>query len=410
MNPVLAYDHNHLTFHYSAVDWLAPHKLKYSYRLKGLNDNWNVPTDETKADYRNLPYGSFTFEVMAIGESQRWSEPFSYSFTISPPWWHTWWARIAYVLIAIVLVSGVVKWRTNKLRKRQEELEREIDIATEEIREQKATVEQQHAELEETHQEISNSIRYAEQLQLAILPSEEALGDLGQSFVWFQPKDVVSGDFYWMQNVDGTLFFAAADCTGHGVPGAMVSVVCSNALNRSVKEFGLSSPKDILDKTREQVIETFSSSGKEVKDGMDIALCKLENGKLTFAGANNPLWIVRKAALLTEEQKQARSTVVEGNLALIEFKGDKQPIGLYLNMKGFTETEVNLFEGDTLYLFSDGFCRSIWWREREEAQVQTLQENSTRPQRTQALPIKRKNFGTRSKTGKATLNRLMTCA
>jgi len=211
--------------------------------------------------------------------------------------------------------------------------------------------------LEETHKEITDSINYAKRLQDAILPSFLDINQhIKSNFILFQPKDVVSGDFYWFENKNNISLIASADCTGHGVPGAMVSVVCSNALHRSVNEFGIIEPSKILDKTRELVIETFAKSGEDVKDGMDIALCALSDNKVVFSGANNPLWIVRNINELTSGQIEHRSTCIIEELALIEFKANKQPIGLYEGMKPFTQTEINLLKGDTLYFFTDGFA------------------------------------------------------
>jgi serine phosphatase RsbU (regulator of sigma subunit) len=160
---------------------------------------------------------------------------------------------------------------------------------------------------------------------------------LEESFILYKPKDIVAGDFYWMEHRDNKVLFAAADCTGHGVPGAMVSVVCNNALNRSVREHGLTDPGKILDKTREIVIQEFEKSDEEVKDGMDIALCSLQGNTLAYAGANNPLWIVR-------------------NGEIIETKADKQPIGKFRAATPFTTHTIELEKGDTIYLFSDGYA------------------------------------------------------
>jgi tetratricopeptide (TPR) repeat protein/serine phosphatase RsbU (regulator of sigma subunit) len=259
-----------------------------------------------------------------------------------------------YAGLSLVALFGGFMYNRFKITQKQKNIIEEQKTAVET---QKKQIELQHKQLEETHKEISDSIKYAERLQLAILPPKEDIKtNLGESFVLFQPKDVVSGDFYWMQQIGDTTLFASADCTGHGVPGAMVSVVCSNALNRSVKEFGLIQPKDILEKTRELVIETFARSGKDVKDGMDIALCAKNGTQLTYAGANNPLWIVRKTTLLTEEQKEARSTVTENDLSLIEYKANKQPVGLYEGMRSFEQIEIPMYPGDTLYIFTDGFA------------------------------------------------------
>ena len=193
------------------------------------------------------------------------------------------------------------------------------------------------AKMEEQHKEITDSINYAKRIQSAILPPKKIVKEyLQDSFILYKPKDVVAGDFYWMEHSDGKVFFAAADCTGHGVPGAMVSVVCNNALNRSVREYGMITPGNILDKTKELVIKEFEKSEDEVKDGMDIALCCLEGNKITYSGAHNPLWIVR-------DQK------------IIEIKADKQPIGKFKFEKPFTTHEIDLIRGDSLYIFSDGY-------------------------------------------------------
>ncbi|MCG8577380.1 MAG: SpoIIE family protein phosphatase [Flavobacteriales bacterium] len=365
------YEKNHLKFSFAAIDWNAPHKIKYSYRLKGLNENWSVPSNVTTADYRNIPYGTYTFELMAIGESGEWSDAFEYDFTILPPWWHSWWARILFGIAAFLIILTLIKWRTQKLKNRQRELESEIAAATQDLRvknqqieQQKEAVEQAHQKtelqktiIEETHKEITDSILYAKHLQDAILPKQEEVDKhFKENFILFKPKDVVSGDFYWFEQINDISFLAVADCTGHGVPGAVISIVCSNALNRAVKEFNIVEPAKILDKVRELVIETFTKSGSEIKDGMDISLCAFKDGKIYHSGANNPLWIIRKTDLLSEEQKADRGTILEDEFSLIEIKANKQPVGLYEKMQGFFQTEITPQKGDILYLFTDGFA------------------------------------------------------
>jgi len=211
--------------------------------------------------------------------------------------------------------------------------------------------------VEEKNQEITDSIQYAKRIQNAILPPTKLVKEyLANSFVYYKPKDIVAGDFYWMETVDyeenmsnsetptfksRDILFAAADCTGHGVPGAMVSVVCNNGLNRSVREHKLTDPGKILDKTREIVVQEFEKSEEEVKDGMDIALCSLkqEDGrwKLKYAGAHNPLWIIRGEELL-------------------ETKANKQPIGKFDNPEPYTTHNIELQKGDSIYIFSDGYA------------------------------------------------------
>ena len=194
--------------------------------------------------------------------------------------------------------------------------------------------------IEEKNIEVHSSITYAKRIQKAILPSDKILNEaLANSFILFKPKDIVSGDFYWIQKIGNKVLFAVVDCTGHGVPGALMSVIGHSALNRTVKEFGLTSPAAILDKLNFLVEETFESAEDEVKDGMDISLCSLDinTNKLEWAGANNPLWIINNGELL-------------------ELKADKQPIGKFINRKPFTGHSLQLQKNDSIYIFTDGLA------------------------------------------------------
>jgi len=224
------------------------------------------------------------------------------------------------------------------------------------IDEQKQVIEKTHEQLEEHHKEISDSINYAKSLQKAILPSKEELyKELIDGFVLFQPKNVVSGDFYWMEKLGDQVFFAVADCTGHGVPGAMVSVVCSNALDRAVHEFGHLDTGKILDKATDIVIERFEKSGEEVRDGMDIAICALnrKTNELQYSGANNPLWIIREN---DGKQQFSDKDIYTENKYFVEVKASSQPVGKYERRKPFEATTLKLNKGDVLYVFTDGFA------------------------------------------------------
>jgi serine phosphatase RsbU (regulator of sigma subunit) len=208
---------------------------------------------------------------------------------------------------------------------------------------QKQIIEKQKELVEHNQNEIISSITYAKRLQQAILPPAlEIKKYLPEGFLIYKPKDIVAGDFYWMEQADGHLFVAVADCTGHGVPGALVSIVCSNSLNRAIKEFGLRETGLILDKTRELVLETFSKSNSEVMDGMDISLLSINtlNQKITWSGANSPLWYI-----------------VDGpqGKALVEIKADKQPIGKMDNPFPFTCHAIPPGK-HSFYLFTDGYA------------------------------------------------------
>ena len=243
------------------------------------------------------------------------------------------------VLIILILI-GFSFMMFNRYRMKQRANE-QLAMKNEEITKQKEII-------EEKNRDIMDSIRYAKRIQEAILPTNQILAsNLKDYFIYYRPKDIVSGDFYWAHALQpGKVLIAAVDCTGHGVPGAFVSIVGFNGLNQAVKEFHLTKPAEILDRLNLLVDETFLAQGSSnIKDGMDINLCMVEylpNGSanLEFAAANNPLWLFRK----NEEPSFA------------EIKADKQPIGAYIDRKPFTNHSLHLLPGDCFYFFSDGYA------------------------------------------------------
>jgi len=220
-------------------------------------------------------------------------------------------------------------------------------------RKQKNIISEQKAIVDEKQKEIVDSITYAKRIQQAILPSKTVIDQsLKNYFVLYKPKDIVAGDFYWLtesQNkTDDKIYVAVCDCTGHGVPGAMVSVICNNALNQAVIEFGETVPGKIFDKARTYVLENFAKSDEIVNDGMDASLAKIDfkNKIMWWSGANNPLWIIRKTDGASNKNA----------FNLIEIKPDKQPIGKGYETKPFTTHEIELQKNDTIYLLTDGFA------------------------------------------------------
>lgn len=219
--------------------------------------------------------------------------------------------------------------------------------------------------IEQKNLDILDSMNYARRIQNAILPSREKWNKLlKDSFFLYVPKDIISGDFYWVNQSTNSdkLFFAAADCTGHGIPGAMVSVVGVNSLNKCINEHKLEKPSEILDQLTILVEDSFAEtddSEDEIKDGMDIGLCSIEetNGKtiIEYAGANNPLWIIRSTTNPNEPNNYHKTTDHDSGLTLFEIKADKQPIGKFQNRKPFTNHTIEVFNGDQIYMFTDGF-------------------------------------------------------
>jgi tetratricopeptide (TPR) repeat protein len=326
---------------------------------------------------------------------------------------------LAIAIIAILIFRSLRITRKQKLliELQKTEVEKQKIL----VEEQKGVVEQQKLLVEEKNKEIVDSINYAKRLQDAILPPlSEVIKALPESFILYKPKDIVAGDFYWLERVtslnlfqgrdfersqpdmpsplgegkDEVILIAAADCTGHGVPGALVSVVCSNALNQAVKEFGISEPGKILDKVRDLVLETFGKSEDNVQDGMDISLLALtlpspkgegatdatvakssykaktdtslplgrDGVRVQWSGANNSLWYIL-------------------NGQMIEIAPDKQPIGKYYNTKPFTTHTINIPKGSPLgsggavfYLFTDGYADQFGGPKGKKFKYAQLQE------------------------------------
>ncbi len=344
-NKEFKYNQNNLSFEFIVLDLTSPKMNKYAYQLEGYDENWIVG-DHTlrKVKYMNLPAGEYVLKVKGANASGVWSDELVVAeFVILLPWWQTIWFRILVLVLILLVAFLIIKWRTKKLKDRQKQLEEKIDEATFEIRLQKDEIQVQH-------REIKDSIQYAKRIQEAILPPSKIVKEwLEDSFIIYKPKDIVAGDFYWLDSVKSTLaadgnriLFAVGDCTGHGVPGAMVSVVCHNALNRCVREFNLTTPASILDKTRDLIIDAFSADQTDVKDGMDAALVSLEfkadsSCSVQYSGANNGLYLIKDGVF-------------------VEIKPDKQPIGRFAKQTPFTNHQIELKKGDTIYLFSDGFA------------------------------------------------------
>ncbi len=342
VNPDFPYYLNNLTFRFSAIDWQAPHKLRYVYMLEGLDKGWSPLTSETMVNYRNLPYGKFTFKVNAVGVAGKFCKGFEYSFSIRSPWWLRWWFRVLVAIAVMVFLFYVLHWRTGFLRRRQVVLQRIIRERTEDVVQQKMEVEQRNEIIEVKQKEILASINYAQRIQRSLLPPIiEIMDAIPNSFIMFKPKDIVSGDFYWFSESENKMLIAAADCTGHGVPGAFMSAICSEKLNEAVTQTDdVSSILQIVNIRMKKVLRQY---GKEdlTHDGMDIALCAfdMQTNEVEFAGANRPLWIIRHGATELEE-----------------IQADKVSIGGFTdNNQLFTLHKLNLNKGDTVYLFTDGF-------------------------------------------------------
>ncbi len=351
------YIHNSVTFQFSSTAYLGGITNEYSYFLEGEDTVWSKWSSENEAVYQRLGAGTYTFRVKARNYYGYESEEAVFTFTILPPWYQTIWAILGYILLAILLIYVIIRISIRQVKRQNERLEQIVEERTAEIAQQNQQLELQKTEIEEKSNDILDSIKYAKRIQNTILPDEVKLQKAFDfdHFVLYRPKDIVSGDFYWANRFEDKTIFSAIDCTGHGVPGAFVSIVGHNCLNRAVNEFKLRKPSEILDKLADLVIANFSQTHSQIKDGMDIALCTLDNKtlKIEYAGANNPLIIIRDGEM-------------------IEVKANKQPIGEFSGRVPFTNHEFQLKKGDCVYVFSDGYADQFGGEKGKKLKLKNL--------------------------------------
>lgn len=344
--PEFDYTENNLTFRFIGISLANPENVAYGYRLTGHDVRWSPIVDYNQVTYSNLKPGAYTFQVRARNRDGFWStEPTEFTFHILTPWWQTTWFLASSVLVALMLIAGVIHLRTYRLRKAKTDLELKVRNRTEEIMAQKEEIEAQRDMIEQKNQDITDSLRYAQSIQRAILPQQTKIKHtLPEHFIFYQPVDIVSGDFYWYAEQEGRYYLAAVDCTGHGVPGAFMSLIASQHLNQIVIEEQISDPAKILNELNERVRATLHQKNgqKDSRDGLDIALLAYEPTKhfVAFAGAKRPLYYIN-------------------NGSLEEIKGDRRFIGSGLHTQensGFTTHEIALKAPTTFYLTSDGFA------------------------------------------------------
>lgn len=296
----------------------------------------------------------FIVSVLLLAGSKMMFEQFEpmyeYTSVIDTMGW------LSLVFTSILIFLGVKQFKTENLA-----FNLEIDF--------------QRMELKEKNKDITDSINYAQRIQKALMASNNLLNNnLPEYFVLYKPKDIVSGDFYWAEKTNSSFLLAACDCTGHGVPGAFMSLLNITKLNEIAHEKKMVRPDLILNQLRQDIIKVLNPEGtEESKDGMDAVLCNFDFGnlKLEFACANNPLWIVKKASpSLTERAKSITGSnnenVAQNNTdplinhdgpVLIEYKPDKMPVGMYSGQKtDFTLQSIDLQKGDNVYLLTDGYA------------------------------------------------------
>jgi len=354
----LNYKEKEISFQFNSICLTDPSAIKYQYKLEGADKNWRPASQQTFVNYSPLPPNDYVFMVKAMNNDGVWNEePVSFSFSIKPPFWQTWWFYLICTVIGFSVIFSYVKIRERSLLREKRILEEKVEIRTREVVEKSE-------ELEQKNNDILDSIRYAKVIQTAILPPDHLFGKhLPESFVLFKPKDIVSGDFYWINTKDDKVLFAASDCTGHGVPGAFVSMVGYNLMDKIVGEYDITKPAGILDRLNKEVAQTFRQRGSDaitrVQDGMDLALVALDRKSKTleYAGAYNPLYLVRDGEV-------------------IEYKANRFPIGSYEDGEEdkFENHRIDLQDGDSIYMFTDGFVDQFGGTKGKKFMAKRLRE------------------------------------
>ncbi len=361
------YNQNNLTFELSGLFYSDEKSVVYEHYLRNENSSPNYfrSNKEHLVYFNNLSPGHYTFIYRAKGKDGIWSYSSAYSFSISKPFWQTWIFRIGAFFFIIFLFYLFYKINVRRIEQQKRQLEKTVKERTVDLEEANKKVlaqmniaEEQRDHIEAQKQQITDSIYYAERIQKSLLPPAAAFEKhLSDYFVLFKPRDIVSGDFYWMMQVERHLLIAVVDCTGHGVPGAFMSMLGISFLKEIAEREHCTDPAIVMNHLREAVITALQQDQQnaESKDGMDMSIVSinLDNLELKFAGAYNPLYLIRESDEIAEDLKQKR--IKTSDNLLFELKADKMPIAIFDRMNDFQSLSIQLQKGDRLYLFSDGY-------------------------------------------------------
>jgi len=361
---------NVISFEFSALDYYAPHKNQFLFKLEGFEEIWRKPIDDHLVTYTNLPPGDYTLRVIACNNHGLWNfEGATLKIHVKPPFYLRWYFLLIVALAVVSIIVGIVYMREYNLRRQQLELADLVRIRTQEVSMQNVLLEQKNQEIlfqkveiekqkdeveaqrdvateqrdliQRQNDELKDSIQYARRIQSALLPRFEIMHEaLNDYFIFYKPRDIVSGDFYWFYKMKDAIIFAIADSTGHGVPGGFMSVLGMTLLNEIVSKQHEISAAEILNRLRTLIISALHQTNAdfETKDGIDIALCiyRPKEQYIEYAGAHNPLYFMRN-----------------GELQI--FQADKMPIGIYVKNTPFTNHIIRVLPGDLIYLFTDGY-------------------------------------------------------
>ena len=335
---VFTYKNNEIHVFVSASDYYNKNELEFAHYLEGHEEEYSHFSKTDKISYTNLHEGHYILHIKSRNILGIEGKQVSFAFTILPPWYRTMWAYITYIIVLVVSIMVIVRYNTKRLKEQNLKLEKIIADRTKEVEHQKR-------EIQEKNKEITDSINYAKRIQQAILPPINEITSVYKDlFVFFQPKDIVSGDFYWYHKISDTeILIACADCTGHGVPGGFMSMICSDKLNDAVQK--TFDPAEILfhvnNNVKKALRQAESSEEGANKDGMEIALLRIDFAakKIWYAGANRLLWVLKHGADDIEETKPTKASIASFTKPNFTYNGH----------------EFQLKSGDLVYITSDGY-------------------------------------------------------
>ncbi|MCP4520186.1 MAG: SpoIIE family protein phosphatase [Cytophagales bacterium] len=340
---VFPHDFNDVSFMIKGINLSIPHKVKYQWKLDGYDEDWVEPSFQEVITYTNLPYGKYKLLVKACNENEVWNKkPEVLSFEITSPFWMKNWFYLLVVAFVFGLSQIGYQWRMRSLAEAKKALEDQVKVRTQELEVKTIEIQSKHKELEIKNQSITDSINYAKRIQQAVMsPKHQHKFSIQEDvFILYKPRDIVSGDFYWFAEHESKTYVVAADCTGHGVPGAFMSMLGITFFNQLVNEEGITNAGEILDKLRCKIVASLNTSDEQSQaDGMDLSLLIFDfnTNTVQYSGANNPLLYIK-------------------NKELQKIKADKMPIGISDYMeKSFTTHTLSFEKGDSFYIFSDGY-------------------------------------------------------
>lgn len=339
----LPWKNNTVSIHFAALEFTQPFKNHYKYIIEGIDKEWHDIENQNQINISNLPSGKYTLKILGSNNDLIWGHERILEIEVETPIWKTIWALILYVVVFAALLFIFIESRTSSLKKANKSLTEKQEAALE--------IAKQKEELILKNKNITDSITYAKRIQWAIMPSRAKFKQLlPESCILYMPKDIVSGDFYWITEIQDKIFIAAVDCTGHGVPGAFMSIIGYDLLRNITKERKIFKPSEILDYLNKALIELLTKNEMEddtVKDGMDMSICVFHKTKgiLEYAGAFNPLYIIREGKIMT-------------------IKGDRFSVGLGNEHEDvpFKNHIIKVQKGDTFYLFTDGYADQFGWQ------------------------------------------------